>query len=212
MLDMWMGLLRYRAAKWVNPMASGLPAALPSRREFMAKNHELQEGLRQCFAPFHHLCGMECSCCLPLEMIPYSAVDNVLYGIYPDSFRYPSIAFRELLRAFLRESASPVKRYFKQYILRKTDNPQGEEFQEPGLPCPALTPQGCSVPWGKRPVYCVQSICGRFLREMDWREHWRYVWLSGRYMLLLTFSFQRVVAELRHPQGMDSLRTKAGEA
>lgn len=213
LLDIWMGLLRYRAGKWVNPMASGLPAALSSRRKFLAKNYELQEGLRQFFAPFHHLCGMECSCCLPLEIIPYSAVDSVLYGIYPDSVHYPSFALRELLSGFLRESASPVRRYFKQYILGKTDDPQGgENFQEPGLPCPALSTQGCSLPWGKRPAYCVQSICGRFLKEMDWREHWRYVWLSGRYMLYLTFSLQGVVAEWRHQQEMDSLRTKAGEA
>jgi hypothetical protein len=219
LLDMWMGLLRYWAGKRVNPMASGLPAALSSRREFLSKNYEMQEGLRQFFAPFHHLCGPECSCCLPTGTIPYApatipyyAVDSILFGIYPDSLRYPSITLRELLAGFLRESASPVRRYFKQYVLGKTDDPRGEEFQYPGVPCPALTAQGCTLPWGKRPAYCVQSICGRFLREMDWREHWRYVWLSGRYMLLLTLSLQRVVAEWRHQQEMDSLGTIAGEA
>ena len=140
LLDIWMGLLRYRAGKWVNPMACGLPAALSSRRKFLSKNYEVQEGLLQFFAPFHHLCGPECSCCLPTETIPYSPVDSVLYGIYPDSVHYSSIALCDLLTAFLRESASPVRRYFKQYILGKTDDPQGEEeFQEPGLPCPALT-------------------------------------------------------------------------
>lgn len=213
LLDMWMGLLRYRAGRWVTPLASGLPAALSSRRQFLSKNYEMQQGLLQFFAPFHHLCGPECSCCLPTATIPYSPVDSVLYGIYPDSAPDSSTALRELLTGFLRESASPVRRYFTQYILGKTDDPHGEEeFQEPGLPCPALSPQGCSLPWGKRPAYCVQSICGRFLRAMDWREHWRYARLSGRYLLLLTLSLQEVVAEWRHQQGADALRTKAGEA
>lgn len=213
LLTIWFLLLQYWASKWVNPMASGLPATLTSRGKVLAKNYEMQEGMRQFFAPFHHLCDPESCCCQPTEIIPYSTVDSVLYGVYPDSVRYSPIALPELLTAFLRENALPVRRYFKHYILGKTDDPQGEEkFQEPWLPCPALTAQGCSLPWGKRPAHCVHYICGRFLREMNWREHWRYAWLSGRYIMHLTFSLKLVIAEWRHQQGMYFLRTKAGEA
>ena len=86
LLDIWFRLLQYWAGKWVNPMASGLPVELSSRREFLVRNLELQEGLRQVFAPFYHLCKESC-CCRREEIFygPYGAVDRVLYGIYRDS-------------------------------------------------------------------------------------------------------------------------------
>jgi hypothetical protein len=140
-------------------------------------------------------------------------VDSVLYGIYPDSVRSLSpLALSEELNSVFWWQADLISRYFKQYILGKMDDPQGEEeLQEPLFPCPAWTERGCGLPWGRRPAYCVFYACGRFLREMDFREGWRYVWLSGRYFLHLTLSLKLVVAEWRHQQGMYSSRTKAGE-
>ncbi len=206
LLLIWYSLLHYWASKGVKQMGSCLPLELSSRREFLLKNMELQEGLRQIFAPYYHLCGPECSCCQP-QQIPYNAVDGVLYGINLDLVHMKtSCTLTELLTPIFWENVLLVKRYCTGFSLGKPHYP-GSEPSAAGTFCPALTETGCCLPWGRRPAFCVFFLCGWFIREMDWREYWCYIWISGRYFLHLTVSLIRVVAEWRYKQRAYALKT-----
>ncbi len=210
LLVMWQWFLAYWAFRWFHPMASSGPLELSSRQEFLLKNYELQERLRQVFAPFYHLCNSECCCCRAEH--PYDTVDGILYGIYLEYLlNYSPVRDRvELLKAIFRDNLLLLNRYFKKYFLGGSDYPPGKENLQPqGSFCPAFTEKGCSLPWGMRPISCVSMLCGRFLRAMDWREYWRYVWLNFRYLLLLTLSIRRVVAEWRDKQGAYSQLAQA---
>jgi len=197
----WFCLLQNQASKWGRPTAERLPVELSSRRKFLVKNFEIQERLRQVFAPVHHLCSPECSCCHH-EVIPYGSIDGVLYGISPDLVLQSPFMITELVTEIFWENVLLVRSYFQRIFLGKTDFSSEEQDPQPqGGFCPALTERGCGLPSGRRPAFCVFIICGRFIREMDWRQYWRYVWISGRYCLHLTVSLRMVVAEWRHKQG-----------
>ena len=201
-LILWFFLLRYWASKWVRPMAASMTPELSSRRKFLSKNLELQEELRQTFSPVSHLCGKGCSCCDPKD-IPYGAVDGVLYGISADlvGTKCP-LAATEFITAIFWEHVFLMRRYLKKIYSRKTVYSAGVAKPQPqGSFCPALSETGCTIRWGRRPTFCVFYLCGEFLRAMEWREFWRYVWVSGRYLLFLTLSLKLVVAEWRQQQG-----------
>jgi hypothetical protein len=210
----WLLLLRYWASKHVHPMEGSPPVELSSRRKFLSQTFELQEKMRQTFAPFHRLCAtcME-SCCWVSEGIPYDAVDSVLYDIYPDSVsRQAPMALNELLTVALTDNFLQLIIYLKRLFRWQQGYPQGQEkFQEPRPDCPALTGKGCSLPWGQRPGICVFWTCKQVLTEMNWREYWRYIWISGRYCLHLTVSLLRVVAEWRYQQRVYALKTDAAQ-
>lgn len=199
----WLFLLRYWASKHIHPMEGSPPVELSSRRKFLSRNFELQEELRQIFAPVHHVCT-KCVpiCCSALEAIPYDAVDSVLYEIYPDSVsRQAPMALNELLTVSLVDKFLQLIVYLKRLFRWQQGYPQGQEkLQEPRPGCPALTGKGCSLPWGQRPGICVFWTCKQLLTEMNWREYWCYIWISGRYFLHLTVSLLRVVAEWRFQQ------------
>jgi hypothetical protein len=209
-LLLWFFLLRCWASKWVRPMAVDGPVALTRRKKFKSINLEMQEELRQTFSPVYHLCEKECSsCCQSDEKIPYGAVDGVLYGFSADMVvtKCP-IALTEFITQIFLENVFLVRRYLKQVILGKTASAaRMANLQMEGPFCPALTETGCTLPWGGRPTFCVFFLCGEFLRAMDWREYWRYVRVSCRYLLLLTLSLNSVVAEWRHKQKMATVPT-----
>jgi hypothetical protein len=201
--------LRYRASKWAYRMAAGRPVDLCSRKKFLAKNMQLQERLWQLFTPFHHLCSRECSCCISKE-IPYGLVDSALYGISPDQlpinspFRIP-----EMARVLWGDSIMLLIRHCQRFFLGKpASHIEAEPHEQPDHVCPALSETGCTLPLGMRPVFCVQWICGRFLREMTSREYQRCLMESIRYLAFLTVSLQLVVAEWRQKQRDTRLTNK----
>jgi hypothetical protein len=208
LLNIWYDVLEYWAGRYVNRMVPSLTSELSSRGKFLVRNLELQEELRQVFAPFYHFCGPECSCCM-LGKIPYNTMDSVLYGVSPDLVaRAFPISLSEMLISTFWDYARVMQRYFKYSVLG-----QGEgQIPEQKVICPALTEIGCGLPWGQRPIFCVIYACGRFIRAMDRRAHWRFVWVICKYYLHITLSLKLLVDEWRHQQGMYSLKTEAGEA
>jgi hypothetical protein len=203
LLYLWYCLLRFRASTWCHQMAGWQPAEFSRRSEFLKANLKLQEELRQVFNPFYYLCNSECSCC-QTQRIPYNFIDGVLYGTPLDlPPGHSPMGLTKLLTTTLREEAVLVRRYFRRYFPGKADCPARDPDHQPqGTLCPALTEKGCGLPWGRRPVLCVFFLCGRFIRVMDWRSYWRYVWVGSRYLFFLTCSLKLVVAEWRSKQVM----------
>jgi hypothetical protein len=60
-----------------------------------------------------------------------------------------------------------------------------------------LGANGCRIPWGRRPAYCVLYVCSLFLQNMDWGEYRRYLRLSLKYLRFLAVSVMAVAAEGR---------------
>jgi len=201
-LHTWLCCLDYRAGKWLHRLASTRPLALASRREFLCRNAELQDSLRQVFAPFHHFCP-ECSCCFNGE-IPFQPLDGVLYGVYPPALlREPPASGKTLMVNFYMLLPYPFLRRINRFLPRKTQDSPDDHMNQGDLPpCPALSGSGCSLPWGARPALCVFFACGRFLQAMDWQEYWRYVRLNVRFLRHLSVSLRRVLSEWRQKQSL----------
>ncbi len=206
LLLLWYRFLHYRAGTWYHRMLSREPTKLSGRQDFLKENIKLQEELRRIFNPYYYLCNSGCCC---HRQYPYSFLDGVLYGTPLDLPPGSSpMGPTKLPRMVLGEDVDLVRRYFRRYFFGKTDYPaKDQELQPQETFCPAWTEKGCNLPWGRRPVFCIFFLCGHFIRVMDWRSYWRYVWTGSRYLLLLTRSLKLVVAEWRHKQGKPALLT-----
>jgi hypothetical protein len=147
-------------------------------QDFRADNKRRQEDLHRIFTPFYRFCPACGSECCREPKIPFSALDEALYGLKT----YP-----------VRDRGKKKRGYFScfqwSYLVHKLkrftpgDGPWPGQVEGAGIPiCPALADAGCSLPWGERPAVCVFCACPQILAEMDWPEFGRYVWANLKYL------------------------------
>ena len=160
----------------------------PSRDRLRRRNQSFQEELGRIFAPYFIYCPQcESSCCRHFYLgdapasRPGSPVDGLVYEGAAATPAGPPGDLREgaryLLRIFLGAG-----------LLAGSPAANGDASADPGAPqdCPDLTPRGCRLPWGERPVGCVLYLCDEFARRLSWGDYGRYVWVSFRYLAFLT--------------------------
>ncbi|MCL4503447.1 MAG: hypothetical protein M1438_16600 [Deltaproteobacteria bacterium] len=156
-------------------------------KEFQADNERRQEELHRIFAPYYlycPACGSEC--CREPE-IPFSALDDVLYGVKVS----PVLDLGKRKQGYLYcFRGSYLGRKLKRFT--SADGPWPEQTESAGISvCPALTKGGCSLPWGKRPAVCVFCACPQILAEMGWSDFGRYFWANLKYLSHLTRALGR---------------------
>lgn len=178
-LATWLCVLRTWAER-CGPVASNPGAVEVGCQDFLADNKRWQGELHRVFAPYYRFCpacGGEC--CREPE-IPFSALDEVLYGFQAYPVRDRGEKKRGYLSCFQRS-------YLGRKLKRFTS--AGDQAECVGVPvCPALTDAGCSLPWGERPAVCVFCACPQILAEMDWPDFGRYAWANLKYLVHLSFA------------------------
>lgn len=190
-------LLITLADKYYMGMAVKGMGHLKSRERFLKKNVELQNELARFYAKYHYLCPSCLGCCF-IPQLPYLKLDLILYGI-PNrpGFDYPVTDFLWYLKAFYLDA------FLRWVPVGKPEVCQPEIAKEKrGSVC--LGENGCTLPLGQRPIFCILGLCGSFLRNMAWSEYWRCMRLSIRYLVYLTVSLMAIMAEWRQQAGVPS--------
>ncbi len=179
-LATWLCVLRTWAERGgpVGPDAPNPGAVGVGCQNFLAYNKRRQEELHRVFAPYYRFCPACGSECCREPEIPFSALDEVLYGLQS----YPVRDRREKPRGYL---SCFQRAYLGRKLKRFTS--VDDQAEGTGVPvCPALTDGGCSLPWGERPAVCVFCACPQILAEMDWPDFGRYAWANLKYLIHLS--------------------------
>jgi hypothetical protein len=152
-------------------------------QDFLAENSRRQEELHRVFAPYYRFCPACGSECCREGEIPYSALDQVLYGLTASPVRDRGGKKRGYFSCFQR---SYLSRKLKRFTSAGGLGPGPAERSTIAPICPGLTDAGCSLPWGERPSVCVFCACPQILTEMAWPDFGRYAWANLKYLLHLS--------------------------
>lgn len=181
-------------------MAADGARELNNRKRFIQKNAELQGELGRFFASYHHLCPACDGCCFSAQ-IPYWQLDMILYGI-------PSRSGIEMISpSFLQELGGLLYLYLTiplKWVRIGIPGAGTPELPQENRVSECLGVNGCKIPLGKRPVYCVLFACGLFLKNMDRAAYCRYLRLSLKNLFHLTVSLMAMMDEWRQQAGADS--------
>ncbi len=180
-LATWLCMLRTWAER-CGAVAPSPGAANAGCQGFLADNKRRQEELHRVFASYYRFCPACGSECCREPEIPFSALDEVLYGLKA----YPVLDRGEKKRGYLScFQWSYLGRKLKRFT--PAGGPWPGQAERNGIRvCPALTDGGCSLPWGERPAVCVFCACPQILAEMDWPDFGRYAWANLKYLIHLS--------------------------
>lgn len=163
---------------------------LKSRECFIERNVELQKELGRFYASYYYLCPSCEGCCHSLQT-PYLTLDMVLYGISDRPIAECDLIFQ--IKILFCHYFEVLQRWVQS---GKQDVCQPQIFNEDRV-TECLGVNGCIIPLGQRPTYCIFFPCGGFLKYMDWSEYWRCMRLSLKYLRHLTVSLMAIMAEYR---------------
>ena len=200
-LILWFFCLNYLARKCIQQAGIDNLAAIKSRREFLIKNEETQNKIRQIFSPYQPFCK-ECQDCCSYVGLPFFHVDCLLYEIEPENpLVYTAASLRGLLRRMLLLLTPSVILDFIWYLVGRQNQEEKPLINQvegnDDHVCPLLTKTGCGLSWGRRPVLCTIFLCKPLRREMGRRNYGLYLHIALRYMINLTTCLAKVWLELR---------------
>jgi hypothetical protein len=164
---------------------------LSSLEGIREKNRLIQEEFHRILFPLYHACR-KCKdhCCkrsVPQNWYPpFCAVDYLLWGnlaIKNEIVHFSRINVWEVLKRGLPKTGS-------------------------AKPCPAITDEGCLIPWGERPVYCIIWLCQDFFKLMTWGEYWNHIWLSSKYLFLISRSQYKIISEWKRLAKINSTKLR----
>lgn len=174
----WFFLLNHWASKYSPLMKADDLQKLSTQEKIREKNRLIQKKFHRRLLPLYHACRRcKDQCCnrsVPQNWYPpFCAVDYLLWGNF--SKRHKNVHFSRI----------------NVWEVLKRGLPKTESAK----PCPELADEGCLIPWGERPIYCVIWLCQDFLKLMTWGEYWHHLWLSSKYLFNVSLSQYKIISE-----------------